>query len=246
MIEINNEYDPFAPSYNRNWGADYRIEAVPLVERVLLTRLKPGAAVLDLCCGTGQFTQQIAEKGFDVAGLDASGEMIRFAKINAPEVRFTVADAREFSLDRKFQAVYSVFESLNHIPDLAGLEQVFACVRQHLEPKGAFLFDLNREEAFQLYWNITDAIVDPDHVIATRSVYDEETQTATCELTVFEPSGKLWTRRDFTVRQTFHEIELVQEALRRAGFKNVSLMDAFDAGMKGSAGHARTFFLATL
>lgn len=245
-IRRNDEYDPFAASYNRNWGADYRAEAVPIVERLLLSRLKPGASVLDVCCGTGQFTREIAKQGYEVAGLDASGEMIRFAKENAPGIPFTVADAREFELGRKFHGAYSVFESLNHVPDLDGLGMAFLCVRRHLEPKGAFLFDLNREEAFQLYWNSTDALVDPDHVMAMRSTYNEDSRLATCEMTVFEPDGKSkWTRRDFTVHQTFHEIADVQQALLAAGFKDVSLVDAFDAGMKGAAGHARTFFLAT-
>lgn len=246
-IQPNNEYDPFAPTYNRNWGADYRSEARPLVDRLLLSRVKTGGSVLDLCCGTGQFTAQVALEGFDVAGLDASSEMIRFARQNAPSVPFTVADARDFDLGKKFHAVYSIFESLNHIPDLNGLHQAFTCVRKHLRPKGSFLFDLNREEAFELYWNTTDAIVDTDHVAATRSTYDSATKQATCEFTVFEPAaGQLWTRRDFTVRQTFHELSDVHRILLAAGFESVSFMDAGDVGMKGPCGYSRTFFLATI
>ena len=65
-IERNREYDPFARLYNRHWGADYRVEAQPIVERLLLARVPPGSAVLDVCCGTGQFTQLIRERGFEV------------------------------------------------------------------------------------------------------------------------------------------------------------------------------------
>ena len=246
-IQRNTEYDPFAASYNRNWGADYRSEALPIVERLLLSRLPTGAGVLDVCCGTGQFTAEIKKKGFDVAGLDASGEMIRYARENAPDVAFTIADARQFDLGRKFRAAYSVFESLNHVPDMDGLSKAFHCVRNHLSEKGVFLFDLNREEAFQMYWNTTDAIIDPDHAIAMRSTYDELSKVATCEMTVFEPQAEgLWSRRDFTVRQTFHDPTAVQDALYDAGFDDVTLIDASDAGMEGSAGYARTFFLASL
>ena len=247
MIERNNEYDPFAASYNRNWGADYRAEALPIVERLLLGRLKTGDAVLDLCCGTGQFTAEVQRLGFNVSGLDASGEMIRYAIGNAPGVSFLVADARDFHFDRKFNGVYSVFESLNHVPDIEGLERAFRCVREHLQPGGAFLFDLNREDAFQVYWNTTDAIVDPDHVIAMKSSYDDKSGIALCDMTVFEPvADGSWRRRDFTVRQTYHSEDDVQEALMNAGFEDVSLIDAGDAGMKGSAGYSRTFFLATV
>src|SRR5579863_10229238 len=111
-VEPNREYDPFARLYNRHWGADYRVEVAPIVERLLLSRVADGAAVLDVCCGTGQFTEQIRRRGYRVAGVDSSGEMIRYARRNAPSVRFTVADVREFSLGCAFDAAYCVYESL--------------------------------------------------------------------------------------------------------------------------------------
>ena len=243
-IERNREYDPFARLYNRHWGADYRVEAQPIVERLLLARVPPGSAVLDVCCGTGQFTQLIRERGFEVAGLDASREMIRFARQNAPRVKFTVADVREFSLARRFDAAYSVYESLNHVPDLPGLVRAFKSIRRHLKRGAPFLFDLNREEAYLLYWNTTDAIVERDDAFITRSNFDEDTKVATCDVTTFDAGDGCWHRRDFTLRQTCHSMSAAQGALLKAGFKNVTLQDARDAGMTGDAGYARTFFLA--
>jgi len=243
-MERNTEYDPFARLYNRHWGADYRVEVAPIVERLLLSRVADGAAVLDVCCGTGQFTEQIRRRGYRVSGLDASGEMIRYARQNAPGVKFTVADVREFSLGCTFDAAYCVYESLNHVPDAEGLAMAFACVRRHLKPGAPFLFDLNREEAYILYWNNTDAIVEPDNAFITRSVYDEETKIGRCDVTTFDLVGTAWQRQDFTVRQTCHSMSAAQNVLFKAGFKDVTLQDARDAGMPGDAGYARTFFLA--
>jgi SAM-dependent methyltransferase len=248
-IERNTEYDPFARLYNRHWGADYRLEVMPIVERLLLSRVPDHAAVLDVCCGTGQFTEQIRQRGYEIEGVDASKEMINYARQNAPGVEFTVADVREFSLDRSFEAAYSVYESLNHVPDVEGLAMAFACIRRHLKPGAPFLFDLNREEAYILYWNNADAYVEPDNAFITRSVFDEETKIGTCEITTFESAGtagqkKEWRRMDFTLRQTCHRMTAAQHALHKAGFKDVTLHDARDAGMKGDAGYARTFFLA--
>jgi SAM-dependent methyltransferase len=245
-IEPNREYDPFARLYNRHWGADYRIEAAPIVERLLLSRVADKAAVLDVCCGTGQFTELIRQRGYEIAGLDASGEMIRFARLNAPQVKFTVADVRAFSLGRTFDAAYCVYESLNHVPDAEGIGMAFACIRRHLNPGSPFLFDLNREEAYLLYWNNTDAFVAPDNAFITRSVYDEETKIGRCDITTFESGGDTgWQRADFSVRQTCHSMSTAQGALFEAGFRDVTLQDARDAGMSGDAGYARTFFLAT-
>jgi SAM-dependent methyltransferase len=243
-IVRNSEYDPFARIYNRHWGRDYRAEAIPVVEKLLLSRLPPGAAVLDVCCGTGQFTQEIRLRGYEVAGIDGSGEMIAFARQNAPGASLAIADARKFSLDRKFDAAYSVFESLNHIPDRDGLVKAFRCVRRHLKPRAPFLFDLNREQAFILYWNTVDALVADEDVCILRMEYDEETRAGTCQMTAFR-KDRVWERDDFTIRQTCHEDADVQEALYEAGFRDIALYDARDAGMEGDAGYARTFYLVT-
>jgi SAM-dependent methyltransferase len=231
--------------YNRYWGADYRAEAFPIVERLLLSRLKTGAAVLDVCCGTGQFTELVRAAGYELTGIDASAGMIRYACENSPNSSVSVADARDFSLGRRFDAAYSVFESLNHVPDMAGLTMAFRCVRKHLTAGAPFLFDLNREEAFVEFWNATDAIVEKESVCVLRMEYDENTRAATCAITAFESGRDFeWTRNDFTLRQTCHDQSAAQDALHAAGFRDVALYDARDAGMAGDAGFARTFFLA--
>jgi SAM-dependent methyltransferase len=243
-IERNTEYDPFARLYNRHWGVDYRREVEPIVERLLLSRVAGGGAVLDVCCGTGQFTEQIRRRGYRMAGMDSSEEMIRYARRNAPGVRFTVADVRQFSLGRTFDAAYCVYESLNHVHDTESLAMAFACIHPHLKSGAPFLFDLNREEAYILYWNNTDAIVESDNAFITKSVYDEETKIGRCDITAFDSSGTAWRREDFTLRQTCHSMSAAQNALCDGGFRDVTLHDARDAGMPGDAGYARTFFLA--
>jgi SAM-dependent methyltransferase len=244
VVERNTEFDPFAPVYNRSWGAEYHAQAFPLVDRLLLSRLRRHAPVLDVCCGTGQFTARVQNSGFRVQGVDASEAMIRYARQNAPAAEFRVADVRSFSLDNKFDAAYSVFESLNHVPDREGLELAFGCIHHHLQKGAPFLFDLNREDAFLIYWNDTHAIVEPDYVCALRSNYDEATRIATCNITVFEHEDG-WSRRDFTIHQTCHDLSQVHEALLKAGFAEVTLYDSRDLGMTGDIAYARTFFLAT-
>src|SRR5581483_6393832 len=110
-VERNREYDPFAPIYNRYWGEEYRANVLPIVERVVLSRIHANASVLDVCCGTGQLAEIFRGRGYDMAGLDATEAMIAFARQNAPDLPFVVADVRDFSIDRRFEAAYSVFES---------------------------------------------------------------------------------------------------------------------------------------
>jgi SAM-dependent methyltransferase len=246
-IERNREYDPFARIYNQYWGDEYRVEAAPVVARLLLSRIPAGAAVLDVCCGTGQFTEMVRRLGYNVAGVDASGEMIRYARENAPGVGFTVADVRDFRLPESFDAAYSIYESLNHVPDIAGLRMAFRRIRSHLKPGGPFLFDLNREEAYVLYWNSSDSIIGKNSVCVMRSEFDQAAQAGKYEVTTFEradgASVNAWRRDDFTLRQYCHEFSAVHGALSGAGFRDVTLFDARDIGIKGEVGYGRTFFL---
>ena len=243
MIERNTEFDPLAATYNRCWGAEYHGQAFPVVDHLLLSGLKSGADVLDVCCGTGQFTQRVRDAGFRVMGVDASAEMLRYARDNVPDVEFVLADIREFRLNRSFAGAYSVFESLNHIPDLDGLSRAFRCIHHHLEPGAQFLFDLNGEEAFSLFWNDTSAIVEDDRVCVLRSEFDQKSRLAKCAITLFEQSPD-WQRKDFALQQTCHPLEEVQAALGKTGFKKVTFFDAQDAGMSEHTGYNRTFILA--
>lgn len=72
-----------------------------------LLAAKAGERVLDLGCGTGQLTSQIAAAGAEVVGIDRSEEMVAQARRNYPHLRFDVADARTFQVERPVDAVFS-------------------------------------------------------------------------------------------------------------------------------------------
>jgi SAM-dependent methyltransferase len=61
---------------------------------------RPGERILDLGCGTGHLTAQIAEAGAEVVGIDASAAMVDEARrqfAGRPRLRFEIADARTFA-----------------------------------------------------------------------------------------------------------------------------------------------------
>jgi trans-aconitate 2-methyltransferase len=68
---------------------------------------KRGERILDVGCGTGHLTKQIADAGADVFGVDASAEMIGEARRNFPALKFEVADATAMVFDQPFDAVFS-------------------------------------------------------------------------------------------------------------------------------------------
>jgi trans-aconitate methyltransferase len=80
---------------------------------------KPGERILDVGCGTGQLTHEIANRGAEVLGVDASPEMIGQARQNYPRLRFALQDATSLNFDREFDAVFSN-AALHWILDAAG------------------------------------------------------------------------------------------------------------------------------
>jgi SAM-dependent methyltransferase len=75
----------------------------------LLEQLAPrrGERILDLGCGTGHLTAEIASRGAEVVGVDRSAEMIAEARRQYPDLRFEVADALQLAFDEQFDAVFS-------------------------------------------------------------------------------------------------------------------------------------------
>lgn len=105
----------------------------------LLQLLAPqaGERILDLGCGTGQLTAQIAQTA-EVLGLDYSAEMIANAKANYPNLAFAVADARNFEVEQPFDAVFSN-ATLHWIPEA---DAVIRSIYKALKPGGRFVAEL--------------------------------------------------------------------------------------------------------
>ena len=95
----------------------------------------PGEVILDLGCGTGHLTEEIARRAAVVVGIDRSEEMIAQARSRYPALEFAVADARTYQPDRQYDAVFS--NAVLHW--IQPPEQVICMVAQALKPGGRFV-----------------------------------------------------------------------------------------------------------
>jgi trans-aconitate methyltransferase len=96
---------------------------------------KSGERILDLGCGTGHLTAQIAAARAEVIGIDRSPEMISQARAQFPKLKFEVADARHLHFDRQFDAVFS--NAVLHW--IVEPELVVQAVARALVPGGRFV-----------------------------------------------------------------------------------------------------------
>ena len=109
---------------------------------------KAGERILDVGCGTGQLTAEIAKSGAEVVGLDQSAEMIASARENYPELQFEVADIAATNYDSEFDAVFSN-AALHWVRNQDG---AIAAIARALKPGGRLVFEMGGRGNIQQIW----------------------------------------------------------------------------------------------
>ena len=227
-MERYNDYDSFAQIYNQYWGG-FAIQILPVLERLALDHRPAGAALLDLCCGTGQLAHELSARGFCVTGVDGSEQMLRFARRNAPNAAFICADARDFELPTAFDIIISTYDSLNHLLTIDDVGQVFRNVQRHLKQDGVFLFDMNLDAGFRSRWTERFHILSDASAVLVNARYDPAEQLATMNITTFtqdEEVGTRWHRGDLTLTQRAYSVDALTTALTAAGMADIKVYDA--------------------
>jgi SAM-dependent methyltransferase len=103
----------------------------------VVTLLEPqaGERILDVGCGTGHLTAEIAAAGAVTLGIDASPAMIAQARQNFPKLAFRLVDAAEFETEEPFDAIFSN-AALHWMMDP---ERVVVALARALKPGGRFV-----------------------------------------------------------------------------------------------------------
>lgn len=189
--------------------------------------------VLDLGCGTGTLTRLLAERGFEMTGLDNSAEMLEIAREKEPEsgntILYLYQDMREFELYGTVRAVVSICDSINYITEPESLVQVFRLVNNYLEKDGIFIFDLN---TVYKYENLLRDFVFAENREACSfiwdNLYEEETRINEYDLTLFlREEGDTYRKFEELHYQRAYTLSEIKELLERAGMKFVTAYDAF-------------------
>ena len=108
-----------------------------------IQEVNPNAkTILELAVGTGTNLVPFAND-YQVFGLDLSENMLQVAKEKLPNVPLYRQSMVDFKIDRKFDVIMCLFDSINHLLDLEQWKSMFRNVQQHLEEGGIFVFDVN-------------------------------------------------------------------------------------------------------
>lgn len=103
--------------------------------------------VLDLGCGTGGHALVLAERGYEVTGIDRAEGMLEIARTKAGSLSgvappvFRCGDLRSLELGSSFDAVVAMFAVISYLSTNEQIIEALRAVRRHLQPGGVFVFD---------------------------------------------------------------------------------------------------------
>ena len=144
--DIMDTYTGFAYVYDEMMSnIPYLQWEAYLLQLLYSNGVKPDASIAELGCGTGTMTELLYDDGFDITGIDLSEDMLSLAREKVPGVDFLRMDMREFTLDKKQDAIISVADSVNYLESVDDLSKTLKCVYAALKPGGVFIFDLKTE-----------------------------------------------------------------------------------------------------
>jgi len=119
---------------------DYVAEAeyiAGLLERFGVT----GKDLLEFGSGTGKHGRLLAQRGYEVTGIERSAEMVAQADV-VPGFSCQQGDICTVQLDQAFDAVLSLFHVVSYQTTNDAVQAVFARAAEHLEAGGLFVFDV--------------------------------------------------------------------------------------------------------
>lgn len=135
--------------YQRHGEAWAKLRSDRLMEGPWLDRfcelLPPGAAVLDIGCGSGlPIGRELIRRGFDVTGVDGTPTMLALFQRNLPGSPAHLVDMRQLALNRRFAGLLA-WDSFFHLsPD--DQRTMFDRFQAHAAPGAALMFTSGNEE----------------------------------------------------------------------------------------------------
>lgn len=223
-------YHILAKTYDQMQEIDYK-EFADYYEKAFKKFGIAPELVLDLGCGTGNITLELANRGYDMIGLDASPEMLEIAMEKAraqeKEILFLHQDMTEFELYGTVGAMVCALDGVNYLTEDGQLEDMLKLLHYYLDPGGIFIFDLNTEYKYK---NILDGktfVYDTeDGFCAWSNEYDQAEKICYFDLNFFlKNEDGTYTRQDEYQEERAYSVEEVKKAIEHC---NLTCLGVYD------------------
>ncbi|AOT72990.1 hypothetical protein Gferi_04190 [Geosporobacter ferrireducens] len=188
--------------------------------------------IADLACGTGNITNRLAQRRYNLIGVDLSEDMLQIAQEKAAsigvEVIYLNQDIRELLLPTELDAILCICDGINYIIDEMDLMEVFRAVYQHLKKDGLFIFDISSQYKLSHVLGQNTFAENYEEVsYIWENYFDENRQICDFDLTIFMKEKDLYRKHEESHSQKAYREDEVLSFVKQIGFKRTDVFDAF-------------------
>lgn len=190
-----------------------------------------GNLLLDLACGTGSLSVELARMGYDVIGVDGSAEMLAVARQKAASIEgctaenpmFLWQDMTRLNLYGTIDLAICALDSLNHITSEKALARVLDRVSLFMNPGGLFIFDVNTPYKHRQVLADNTFVYENDEVFCVwQNSLEPDTLTVDFLLDFFVRNGEHYIRESEQFRERAYSHGTICSLLERAGLELVA------------------------
>ncbi len=220
-------YNVFAAYYDAlTDDVDYASRAAYL--RELFTRFgMPDGTLLDLACGTGSMTLEMAKLGYDMIGVDASPDMLCAAQQKAlqagEDVLFLCQPMQKLDLFGTVRGTICTLDSLNHLTREQDVRETIRLVSLFTEPNGVFLFDVNTPYKHRCILADNAFVRESEDLFCVWQNERVDDCTTRISLDFFERDGDVYVRSHEQFCERAYETDWLKSVLEENGFSVVGI-----------------------
>jgi len=180
--------------------------------------------LLDLCCGTGSMTWELARRGYEMIAADRSVDMLMQARAKqvpcAVPPLFLCQAAEELDLYGTVDAAVCCLDGFNYIP-ADTLPEVFRRLHLFIRPGGLLIFDIRTPGFLRALDGQVFVDEKEDVLCLWRADFDEDLSALVYGMDLFTRRGRLWERSGEEHIEYAHAPETLRTLLEDSGFDNV-------------------------
>ncbi|MBC2580292.1 class I SAM-dependent methyltransferase [Clostridium sp. DJ247] len=189
---------------------------------------------LDLCCGTGNITTEIAPSFTNSWAVDLSYEMLTKAeqklRSKGLKVKFVCQNMCELNLNKKFDLITCCLDSTNYIIETSDIKKYFLAINNHLKDNGIFIFDINSyHKLANILGNNVYNYDDENVTYIWENTF--ENRIVDMYLTFFVKQGELYRRFDEEHRERAYEHKEIEVLLKESSLQIVKVMDNYETNI---------------
>lgn len=185
--------------------------------------------MLDLACGTGSFTVELAKKGYEMIGVDISEDMLAQAQSKVWEEELDVLllcqDMTKLDLFGTIDAAVCMLDSLNHLDCADDVKKAIAKVGLFMNPNGIFVFDVNTVYKHRCVLANNTFVYDCDDVYCVWQNSLNDDDSVDINLDIFEYDEDAYIRSGESFTERAYEIDLIKKWLEEAEFEVIDIFD---------------------